>query len=302
MSGADSWSWFVGLATLDVIARVEHFPGPNEKVTSTWQETSPGGPATNAALACSALGGSVRLGTGLGRQALGSTIGGLLEGAGIPVDDWAPAAAVPALSSIILTQGTAERAIVSSDATGMDLDAPDTAPPLDQCAAMLLDGHHPRIARWAAGLAREAGLRIVLDAGRWKPVMAELLPLADDVICSADFRVPGTTGRRDMMEAVLQAGATRVAVTDGAGPISWMERRPGSAAPASGSIAVETVEALDTLGAGDVFHGAYVYAVAHRRLDFEPALEFAASIAAVKVGLLGQRAWFRALTDIGRGS
>ncbi|GAA4376298.1 PfkB family carbohydrate kinase [Paeniglutamicibacter cryotolerans] len=302
MSGADSWSWFVGLATLDVIQRVGHFPGPNEKVTSRWQETAPGGPATNAALACAALGGGVRLGTGLGRQAVGSTIRGLLEDGGLPLDDWAPDSAVPALSSIILTEGTGDRAIISSDATGMDLGAPQTAPPLEHCTALLLDGHHPRIARWAADLARDAGVRVVLDAGRWKPVMAELLPLADDVICSADFRIPGTSGRRASMDAILESGATRVAVTDGADPISWMERRPGSARPASGTITVETVAAVDTLGAGDVFHGAYVNAISHRHLGFERALEFAAGIAAVKVGLLGQREWIRALSGIGRGS
>lgn len=302
MSGADSWSWFVGLATLDVIQRIDRWPASNEKVTSLWQETAPGGPATNAALACAALGGGVRLGTGLGRQAVGSTIRGLLDDGGIPVDDWAPASAVPALSSIILTEGTGDRAIVSSDATGMDLDAPDSAPDLGRCAALLLDGHHPRIARWAAALAKDAGIRVVLDAGRWKPVMEELLPLADDVICSADFRVPGISERRTMMESILASGATRVAVTDGAHPISWMERLTGSALPASGTITVEAVEAVDTLGAGDVFHGAYVNAVAHRHLDFVGALAFAADAAAVKVGLLGQREWVRALSGNGRGN
>ena len=75
-----------------------------------------------------------------------------------------------------------------------------------------------------------------------------------------------------------------------------------SAPPTSGSITVEAVAAVDTLGAGDVFHGAYVNAVAHRQLDFVNALAFAAEVAAVKVGLLGQREWIRALSGIGRGS
>lgn len=302
MSATGPWSWFVGLATLDVIQRVGHWPGPNEKVTSRWQETAPGGPATNAALACAALGGSARLGTGLGSQAVGSTIRSLLQAHGLPLDDWAPPSAIPALSSIILTEGTGDRAIISSDATGMDLDAPVRGPSLADCAALLIDGHHPRVAHWAASLARARGVRVVLDAGRWKPAMAQLLSLADDVICSADFQMPGISGRRAMMEAILAAGATRVAITDGAGPIGWMERQAGSVLPAVGSVAVEAVAAVDTLGAGDVFHGAYVNAVAHRLLDFEQALAYAASIAAVKVGLLGQQEWVRALSSIGRGS
>lgn len=293
----ESWVWCVGLATLDVIQRVGHWPGPNDKATSTWQEVAPGGPATNAALACSALGGKARLGTGLGTGTVGAMIRSTLEGNGVPVDDWAPVDAVPAVSSIILTGDTGARAIVSSDATGMDLAAPAHPPSLDGCAALLLDGHHPGIALWAAGLAREQGIRIVLDAGRWKPVMEDLLPLADDVVCSGDFTVPGTGNGQAMMDEILRRGAARVAVTDGAEPVIWHERVSEGGASAGGLIPVPSVAAVDTLAAGDVFHGAYVHAVALLRLEFAPALEFASGVAARKVQCLGQREWLKALED-----
>lgn len=293
------WAWFVGLATLDVIQRVGHWPGPNEKTTSTWQEVAPGGPATNAALACSALGGMARLGSGLGSGIVGSMIRNTLEGRGVPVDDWAPPEASPALSSIIITGDTGGRAIVSSDAMGMRLRSPAEIPSLEGCAALLIDGHHPEVALWAAGVAREKGIRIVLDAGRWKPVMEQLLPLADDVICSADFIVPGTHNRRAMMEDILRRGASRVAVTDGAAPIVWHERVPGDGTVSTGKITVPPVAAIDTLAAGDVFHGAYVHAVALHQRAFVPALEFASAVAARKVGCLGQREWLKALEDYG---
>ncbi|GAA3328914.1 PfkB family carbohydrate kinase [Paeniglutamicibacter sulfureus] len=294
---SEPWIWFVGLATMDVIQRVENWPSPNDKVTSTWQEVAPGGPATNAALACSALGGKSRLGTGLGLGTVGATIFNTLETRDVTVDDWAPKEAMPSLSSIILTGDTGARAIVSSDATGMDLSPPEIPPDLANCAALLLDGHHPRIARWAAGMAHEKGVRVILDAGRWKPVMEVLLPLADDVVCSADFTVPGTTDRQSMMDEILRRGTRRVAVTDGAGPIAWRERGQNDGEITGGEIQVPTVTAVDTLAAGDVFHGAYVYAVAQLQLAFAPALELASEVAACKVQRLGQQEWLKALEN-----
>ena len=287
------WVWFVGLATLDVIQRIERWPGSNNKVTSTWQEIAPGGPATNASLACSALGGEAELHTGLGTGTAGAMIRGSVEEQGVRVKDWALANAVPALSSIILTGETGSRAIVSSDATGMDLIPPETLPSLDGCVALLIDGHHPRLACWAADLAGQRGIRIILDAGRWKPVMTELLQLATDVVCSGDFTVPETHDRASMIKEILRRGASRVAVTNGADPIIFSER--GGEGIKHGEIPVPSVAAVDTLAAGDVFHGAYVYAVAHRKLAFAPALEFASQVAACKVQRLGQKEWLTAL-------
>jgi sugar/nucleoside kinase (ribokinase family) len=57
---------FVGLVTLDVIQRVERFPGPNDKIMATSADVAAGGPATNAAVTFAALGGTATLLTALG--------------------------------------------------------------------------------------------------------------------------------------------------------------------------------------------------------------------------------------------
>lgn len=290
------WAWFVGLATLDVLQRVDHWPGPNEKLTSTWHEISPGGPATNAAMAHAALGGTALLSTALGSHAVGQTIRGRVEAAGVRVDDRGADDTVPAVSSIILSGTAGDRAIVSADGTGLSVEAPGRDPALDGCGAVLLDGHHPRLALWAARAARAAGVRVVVDAGRWKPALGELLGLADDVVCSADFTMPGAADAAAVLEALLARGVRRAAITRGRDSVLWASADGGDAgSPASGRIPVPSVEALDTLAAGDVFHGAYVHAVVQAGIGFPEALAYAAAVTADKVQVTGQVAWLDAL-------
>jgi sugar/nucleoside kinase (ribokinase family) len=291
-----AWAWFVGLATLDVVQQVSDWPGPNDKVTATWHEISAGGPATNAALAHAALGGSARLTTGLGRGTVGEAIRGTLESRGVAVQDLADHNAVPALSSILLTEGTADRTIVSTDGTGMGVRIPDREADLEGCGALLVDGHHPELALWAARQARAAGVRVIVDAGRWKPVMAELLGLADDVVCSSDFRMPGVDGPDALLAGLISRGVRRAAITRGEDSVLWAERHADGTASGTGRLAVDTVPAVDTLGAGDVFHGAYAHAVARGGVAFAEALRFAAEAAGERVQVRGQVAWLERLS------
>ena len=122
---------------------------------------------------------------------------------------------------------------------------------------MLLDGHHPALALAAAHAAHAAGVPVVLDAGSWKPVLPALLPHVTAAVCSADFAPPGATGDLDAMaHDLLAAGPDFVAVTAGPAPVRWW------AGVDHGSVEVPAVPVRDTLGAGDVLHGAYAFAVA----------------------------------------
>src|SRR5690625_6396549 len=86
--------------------------------------------------------------------------------------------------------------------------------------------------------------------------MDELVGAVTDVVASADFRTPGAATAGETATALQARGATAVVTTAGPDPISWWDsgRR--------GEIAVPPIRAVDTLGAGDVFHGAYAYALA----------------------------------------
>ncbi|AGL18171.1 PfkB family carbohydrate kinase [Actinoplanes sp. N902-109] len=267
-----------GLATLDLIQRAERIPGVDEKVEALSTEVAAGGPATNAALTAAALGAEVTLLTAVGAHPLGDLIRADLAAYGIRLVDATPHLTTPPpVSSVTVLDGTGQRTIVSRNAAGTAAAVPEDLD-LSSADAVLADGHHPALARAAA----RSGRPMVLDAGSWRPVFAELMPLAAVTACSSAFRPP-----RDPRRMGARAGA----VTSGPDPVRWWSGEQ------SGTIAVPPVAAVDTAGAGDAFHGALVVAVA-RGDSLPDALSYAVSTAAVRVQHRGARAWLRHLPPV----
>jgi sugar/nucleoside kinase (ribokinase family) len=272
-----------GLATVDLLYTVDRIPGVDEKAQATSVEVAAGGPAANAAITAALLGAEVTLVSAVGAHPLGALIRDDLDRYGVRlVDAAAGRAGPPPVSAITVLAATGQRTIVSRNAGDLAAGVP-VDPDLAGADAVLVDGHHPALAVAAA----RAGRPLVVDAGSWRPVFADVLPHALVVACSAAFRAP---------DPVLLAGVPHVAVTDGPRPVRW---RSG---PAAGAVPVPAVAAVDTAGAGDVFHGALAVAVARdpEVRDFPGALAYAVSIAARRVVHRGPRAWRRALNGSGR--
>ncbi|MFT4134976.1 PfkB family carbohydrate kinase [Microbacterium sp.] len=289
---------FVGLATLDVIHRVQAPPGPDEKITATAQFVAAGGPAANAAVTFAALGGEAVLLTALGTSPIARAIVAELAGVGVRVIDIAEGFGGDApVSAVAVTESTGDRAVVGGDAAALVF----PPPPADELAdlvgaadVVLVDGHHPLLALAAVDAARAADRPRVVDAGRWKPVMAELLLRVTDVVASADFRLPGSPSTDDTMRRLVAAGTPVVVATAGRGPVRWWTEGRGGRSP------VPHVRAVDTLGAGDVFHGAYAYALA-RGVPLEGRIAFAARVAAARCEMIGPRSWLHAVAGIALG-
>jgi sugar/nucleoside kinase (ribokinase family) len=264
------------LCTVDLVQRVSALPAPGEKVQSLSVEVAAGGPAANAAVAVAALGGRARLSTVLGTHPLARLAADDLVSCGVELVDAQPDRETPpAVSAVSVRASDGERTVVSHNAAGVSA---SSAVSLSDADVLLLDGHHPELARQAARAARVRGVPVVLDAGSWKPVLADLLSFVDICACSAAFTAPAPV-------------ATPVVITtNGPNPVIW------SADGESGSVPVPAVTARDTVGAGDVWHGAFALAVA--RLGRVPAaaevpelIEYANRAAAVRVQHEGARAW-----------
>jgi sugar/nucleoside kinase (ribokinase family) len=283
---------FVGLCTLDVIQSVDHVPAPNEKLTALRQTVAAGGPATNAAAAFSHLGGAATLLTGIGSHPLTAGITADLARLGVPtVDLDAASTASPTVSSILVTAATGERAVASTDSAGSSLRPPGDLDRLVADADVVeLDGHHMDVALDAARLARASKTLTLFDGGSWKERTGELLPLVDVAVCSADFRLPGTTTAQSVLDHLTAQGVRWAAVSRGDAPILWAGRGCG------GEIDVPAADVVDTLGAGDVLHGALAFHLARHaaRLDaavFAEALRQAARVATRACTTFGTRAW-----------
>jgi sugar/nucleoside kinase (ribokinase family) len=279
-----------GLSTLDLIQTVDRLPGPDEKLQASSAILEVGGPAANAALTAALLDRPVRLMTALGTGPLAITALAGLTSAGVDVVDAAPADAgwqLP-ISSVLITAGSGQRAVVSGNSLAAPV--PSWTPgAMAGVTAVLVDGHHSSLALAAAAAAREAGVPVLFDGGSWKEITPRLLPYVDIAVLSADFRVPGV-GALDTLRAVRRFGPSIVAVTRGAAPILLLEE--GSAMR---EIEVPVPErVVDTVGAGDVLHGALgalMSASAYTGTDIDRLVALAARVASLSCAYAGPRGW-----------
>ncbi len=262
---------FVGLATLDLVQRVARRPGVVEKVVAQRSDLAAGGPAAVAAVAFGALGGRSVLVSALGPGPVGRLAAGELDRAGVQIVDAWVAGADLSVSAITVLEGTGDRSVVSRNAEDMIGAVPAELLALARDAeVVLIDGHHADLAVAAARAARTTGVPVVLDCGSAKPVYAELASLADIAVCSAGFTTGGSDGFDAISAELLAYGVRLVAMT---------------------AVEVPSVDVCDTVGAGDVLHGAVAFARARGVTDPQRCLAFGVAVASLRVQHVGPRSW-----------
>jgi sugar/nucleoside kinase (ribokinase family) len=283
----------VGLATLDVIQLVETLPGSNQKVVALDSLAAAGGPAANAAVAVAHLDGDVVLVTALAEHPVSDIIRSDLAACGVTVRT-VPLDSPPVVASILVTKGTGDRAIVSptssaSGATAPSLSGAEIDGLLEDVAAVHLDGYYPSLAIPIASAARARGIPVLLDAGSFKPHTDAVLKHVDVAVVSGDFAPPGMPPDPvSVLAYLVERGPAFAAVTRGARGIVF--RGPQS----RGAVPVERVNVVDTLGAGDFFHGALAVAIAQAGTadqEFSHQLAWASRVAGASVGSFGTRRW-----------
>jgi sugar/nucleoside kinase (ribokinase family) len=282
---------FAGLSTLDVVFRVQGFPQQNTKNIVSESGLYAGGPAANAAVAFAALGGRARLETAIGGHALAAVIREDLEQRGVEVlDRLADFEGLPPLASILVSDPGGDRTAVSTASTGLPEIAALPADLEPRPDVLLIDAHLLEVCLGAARLARERGVPAVLDGGSWKPRTDEILTVVDYAICSESFFPPACSSAEEVLAELGRLGVPYRAVTRGERPILW------ESPDASGAVEIEPIDAVDTLGAGDFFHGAFCHALA-TGAAFEEALREGARVATLSCRSFGTRAW---LADLAR--
>jgi sugar/nucleoside kinase (ribokinase family) len=280
---------FVGLSTLDLVFRVQGYPQQNTKNIVSEKGLYAGGPAANAAVSFAGLGGRARLETALGRHPLAGLIRADLERHGVePLDGLPDFDDLPPVASVLVSDPGGDRTAVSSGPTGFPEVAADPACFEPAPGVVLIDGHLFEMCLGAARLARERGIPVVLDGGSWKPGMAQLLETVDYAICSENFLPPGCATPSETLADLGRRGVPYRAVTCGERPILW-ERPEGA-----GAVEVEKIDAVDTLGAGDFFHGAFCHGLANG-MRFEEALREGARVATISCRSFGTRTWLKSL-------
>ncbi|HVX82373.1 MAG TPA: PfkB family carbohydrate kinase [Devosiaceae bacterium] len=277
-----------GAATLDTIFKVDRLPSGPGKVLPSAAVQVAHGMASSAAATVARLGGRSLLLARVGADTVGEEIVRGLAVAGIDCRHVrrVPGAASPVCTVVVDDEG--ERLVLAhydpalgDDPGWLPLELVETA------GAVLVDVRWPAGAAEVLGAARRAGIPAVLDLDTGpRPALEMLLPLATHVIAS-EPAARFLTGAADAMAATAALAWLHegfVAVTAGAEGCWFFDRSLDQAI----HVAAPRVAAVDTLAAGDVFHGAFVLGL----VEGEPparALRFASVAAALKCRSFGGR-------------
>jgi sugar/nucleoside kinase (ribokinase family) len=278
---------FVGLSTIDVVYDVEEFPAANTKVAARSQEVFVGGPATNAAVTFAQLGGEPALVTAVGRNTLAVVVREELKQRKIQLVDLNPEfEGLPALSSVTVDQHGNQNVVSANAIRVVTPPAKVDANLLDNARAVMIDGHFMEACQAWASAAKARCKPVVLDGGSWKDGTEELLKSVHTAICSADFLPPGCASRDEVIKFLKSRGVPNIAITDGPKAIHFVSGQ------SSGTIGVPQVEVVDTMGAGDIFHGAYCFYVSAGR-GFIESLAEATKVASESCRYAGTREWMK---------
>jgi sulfofructose kinase len=276
----------VGVAALDLVFSVDEIPTrPRKHFASGFREVG-GGMAANAAVTVAALGGGARYVGRLGTDAIGDRIVAELEGLGVDTSRTPRVAGRSSPVSAVFVDRGGARLIVNHTDPGLFEDQTIEGDDVAGADAVLADLRWPEGATAALRAAAARGRRAVLDFDL-SPATGtdEPLTVATHVAFSqpALARLSGVEDPGEGLRSVRARTEAFLAVTAGADGVYWLADDAVRHLPAF------PVRVVDTLGAGDVFHGALALGLAEDQ-PIEDALRLAAAAAALKCTRSGGRA------------
>jgi len=276
---------------LDQLFRVDTFPRPEVKTQASEFRIVAGGNAANAAVAIAHLGARTSftgpVGGPPGADTVGDMLLRLIANENIDVTHCPRLDGVPSPISAICIDGRGERAIANFRDERLASVRPDNPAALVANAdAIIADNRFPAYVREVCAAGRARGIPVVLDADEPRHDSNELLTIVSHVVFSAEG-LRATAGTDHLGRALIDVGkmtTSFLAVTDGANDVMWLDNGELRQMPAF------RVNVVDTLGAGDTFHGAFTLMLAESRTERE-AMRFASAAAALKCtkygGILG---------------
>lgn len=270
----------VGHASYDLIYSVPHHPSEDEKMVASGFIQCGGGPAANAAVMAAKLGLRSAFAGYLGQDLYGDIHYQELIGHEVNVSKVIRGSS-PTPLSMVLVKPDGKRALINYKGGTKPL--PETAIHFNSIEpkAILFDGHEPYISKPLAGLAKLKGIPTVLDAGSVHEGTLALMDKVDYLVCSEKFALQ-LTGSVETALRQMAKQSPNVVITLGENGLIWQQ------GVTSGALPAYKVEALDTTGAGDAFHGAFTAAIA-LGLGWVETLKYASAAGSLCCTKLGAR-------------
>ena len=285
----------VGLNATDTLLLVPQFPAYGGKAPFIKEILSPGGQVASAMVTCSTLGLKTKYIGSVGDDARGLIQIESLEESGIDITHVQQRNNCPNQSAyIVIDQTTGERTILWMRPSCLKIEPEEILPDQITCAGLLhIDGHDTPAVERAARIASENDIPVTVDVDTIYRGFDRVLPYVDYLIASTNFPVEWTSERDPFkaLELIQKEYSMRVAAMT-LGP-------HGALALADGCFHYSpafVINCKDTTGAGDVFHGAFSYAIV-KEYSIQESLQFANAMAALNCKALGARGGIQGLDE-----
>jgi len=285
----------IGLNATDTVILVPHFPPYAGKVAFDHEMMSPGGQVASAMVTCARLGLRTRYIGTIGDDERGRIQWDSLANTGIDLEHVQVRKGVSNQTAyIIIDRTTGERTVFWSRPEQLRLQAGEIREEMIVSARLLhIDGHDTEAVEKAAQIARAHGMPVTVDVDTIYPGFERVLPHVTHLIASQEWPVAWTK-EKDALHALeriqKEYRIPLAAMTLGSYGALALENGTVHYAPAF------VVNCTDTTGAGDVFHGAFCYAVLEG-MTMPKALEFSNAMAAINCRALGARGGIGTLAD-----
>lgn len=276
----------VGINATDTIIRLPHFPAPDSKVELISAEPMPGGQVASAIVACRRWGLRARYVGKIGDDVEGKQHIEIMKRERVDARWIIAKRRRSQFSFILVDQSSGDRTVLWNRDPAIALRPRDLKRHwIRGAAALLVDGHDTEAAAQAARWAREDRIPVVGDFDNCYPKVEALLEHVNFPVTSKDFP-ERLTGERELLKSLpmirAQFKCHLIAATLGSrGVIAW----DGSQFFQSSAF---HVKAIDTTGAGDIFHGAFLYGLV-QGWTVEAILEFSCAAAALNCRAPGAR-------------
>jgi sulfofructose kinase len=284
----------LGVCAVDFLCRLPHYPKLDEKTELTEFSMQGGGPVPTALVTLARLGAKVCYLGKVGDDEGGRFIRESLEQEGVDAGGQVITPGARTARAFVWIDGPSGLKSIAADRTGLENLRPDELPRQLVTAGryLLIDGKETDAALRAVQWSHQVGAEVVLDVGSRRKEMERLLRLTDYLVVSESFALEfGETDDQVAAARTLFGFGSKVVVVTLGHRGSLCLSREGLFRQKAFSVPVR-----DTTGAGDVFHGAFIYGLL-QSWDLGRTMQFASAVAAIKCGKMGGRAGIPTLSQ-----
>lgn len=271
----------IGHASYDLIFSIPHHPAADEKLAADQLLGCGGGPAANAAITVTKLGLTSAFAGHLGLDAYGDSHFSELVAAQVDtrliVRDHSPTPL-----STILVKPDGKRALINYKGSTQILKSNSVDFSSVECKVCLFDGHEPELALAFLEEKTDKAIPSILDAGSLHDGTRTLMNRVEYLVASEKFALQYTGDAKKALSELAEHSPV-VVITLGEKGLIWQRGQE------RGALHAPPINAIDTTGAGDAFHGAFAAAIANR-LPWQEVLHYASAAGACCCQKMGARA------------